>query len=155
MGKFRVRTGLPFDLPTAGQWEYACRAGTTSDYNNGGNSEDDLKQLARYRYNSSAGGQSDGKGGFSQHTTVGSYLPNAWGLYDMHGNAWEWCLDWRGGLSGGVTDPRGPSSGEERVHRGGGWFWYPGDCTSSHLWGNAPSYSYNESGLRLAMTLTQ
>jgi len=155
MGKFRARTGLPFDLPTEAQWEYACRAGTTSDYNNGGNSEDDLKQLARYRFNSSASGQSDGKGGYSQHTTVGSYLPNAWGLYDMHGNAWEWCLDWRGNLSGGVTDPKGPSSGEERAHRGGGWFWHPNDCTSSHLWGNVPSYSYNESGLRLAMTLPQ
>ena len=85
MGKLRARTGLNFDLPTATQWEYACRAGTTSKYNNGGNTENDLKRVGRY-----SGNQSDGKGGYSSnHTTVGSYQPNTWGLYDMHGNISE------------------------------------------------------------------
>ena len=97
MGRLRARTGLNFDLPTEAQWEYACRAGTTSKFNNGGDTEDDLKQLGRYRDN-----LSDGKGEYLTSTTVGSYLPNAWGLYDMHGNIWEWCLDWYGDLSSGI-----------------------------------------------------
>jgi hypothetical protein len=89
MGRIQARTGLNFDLPTEAQWECACRAGTTSKYNNGGSWDSDLKLLGRYD-----GNLSDGKGGYSDHTTVGSYQPNAWGLYDMHGNVWEWCLDW-------------------------------------------------------------
>ena len=87
--RFTTRTGMDFNSPTVAQWEYACRAGTTSAYNNGGNSEDDLKKLGRYLRN-----RSDGKGGYSDyHTTVGSYLPNRWGLYDMHGNVREYCVD--------------------------------------------------------------
>lgn len=115
LGKLRAKTGIDtFDLPTEAQWEYACRAGTTSAYNNGGNTEDDLKTLGRY-----SGNQSDGRGGYSGGATVvGSYSPNAWGLYDMHGNAYEWCLDWHGTLAGG-TDPKGESSGQNRVLRGG------------------------------------
>ncbi|MBR4654419.1 MAG: SUMF1/EgtB/PvdO family nonheme iron enzyme [Kiritimatiellae bacterium] len=118
MGKLQTRTGLNFDLPTEAQWEYACRAGTTSDYNNGGNTENDLKLLGRY-----GGNQTDGKGGYSSGTTaVGSYMSNAWGLYDMHGNVWEWCLDWAGDLSSGVTDPVGVSSGSQRVVRSSAYF---------------------------------
>ena len=79
------------DLPTEAQWEYACRAGTNSEYNNGGDKEEDLKQVGRYK-----GNQSDGKGGSNGPVPVGSYLPNAWMLYDMHGNAIEWCLDYGG-----------------------------------------------------------
>lgn len=122
MGKIRAKTGLTFDLPTEAQWEYACRAGTTSKYNNGGDTEADLKTLGRY-YNN--GGSS------SQHATVGSYLPNVWGLYDMHGNVWEWCLDWYGSLSSG-TEPKGPTSGSYRVNRGGSWYDSAGSCTSSY-----------------------
>ena len=112
MGRLRTRTGINFDLLTEAQWEYACRAGTTSDYNNGGDTEDDLKLLGRYQ-----GNRSDGKGGYSEYTTVGSYLPSAWGVYDMHGNVREWCLDWSGDLTSGVMDPVGPSSGGYRVVR--------------------------------------
>ena len=83
-GRISKRTGKSFDLPTEAQWEYACRAGTTSLYNNGGNTEKDLKKVGRY-----SGNTTDGKGGYSQHTVVGSYASNAWGLYDMHGNNWE------------------------------------------------------------------
>ena len=116
MGKLRTRTGLGLDLPTEAQWEYACRAGTTSKYNNGGNSENDLKQLGRY-----SGNAADGKGGYSEHTTVGSYAPNAWGLYDMHGNVSEMCLDWLGELSYG-KDPVGANSATHRALRNHPWW---------------------------------
>lgn len=138
LGKLRAKTGLDtFDLPTEAQWEYACRAGTTSDYNNGGNTVDDLKTLGRY-YNS----QTDGRGGYSQHTTVGSYAPNAWGLYDMHGNVWEWCLDWYGTLAGGA-DPKGVTSGSYRVQRGGSWNIAASRCTSSYRSNLHPSDGNN------------
>ena len=156
VGKLQARTELNFDLPTEAQWEYACRAGTTSQFNNGGDTEDDLEQLGRYCSNCP-----DGKGGYSDaHTTVGSYQPNSWGLYDMHGNVWEWCLDWQGNLSGGVTDPVGSSSGSNRVMRGGGWYDASRCCTSSFRLGCSPSYpitSYGSdcNGFRLVRTLSE
>ena len=125
LGKLRERSGIDFDLPTEAQWEYACRAGTTSAYNNGGDTEADLAALGRY-----SGNNNDGRGGYSGVTTVGSYVPNAWGLYDMHGNVGEWCLDWyRGSFTG--ADPVGAASGSYRVFRGGGYYYGAGQCTSS------------------------
>ncbi len=124
----RSRTSLLFDLPTEAQWEYACRAGTNTALNSGKNITDsrscpNMAEVGRYYYNTN-----DGKGGYSEHTKVGSYLPNAWGLYDMHGNVLEWCLDWSGDLaSSDVRDPKGADSGSLRVYRGGGWidyYWY-------------------------------
>ena len=139
MGKLRARTGLDFDLPTEAQWEYAGRAGATTDYNNGKDYDEsyyisggkkvyydsNLDPLGRY-----AGNVSYGKGGYSDaHTTVGTYQPNAWGLYDIHGNVWEMCLDWMNGdLSSGIVDPKGPTSDPSpigttgyRMVRGGSW----------------------------------
>ena len=152
MGKLRARTGIDgFDLPTEAQWEYACRAGTTSKFNNGGDSEDDLKLLGRYMRN-----QSDGKGGYSEKsTTVGSYLPNAWGLYDMHGNVYAWCLDWGTNLSGEVKDPVGPATGEKRVRRGGDRASDANGCTSSTRWASVPSLVTPVYGFRLARTLSE
>jgi formylglycine-generating enzyme required for sulfatase activity len=96
-----------FRLPTEAEWEYACRAGTTGDY------AGSLDAMAWYGANS----------GNRTHP-VGQKQPNAWGLYDMHGNVWEWCQDWYGSnyyeQSPG-TDPQGPSSGSGRVVRGGSW----------------------------------
>ena len=155
MGKIQARTGLNFDLPTEAQWEYACRAGMTSNYNNGGSNESDLAQLGRYWDN--------GGSGYSQSCTiangtakVGAYQLNAWGLYDMHGNVWEWCLDWFGELSGDVTDPVGSSSGSCRVARGGGWGNYATYCTSSYRSDGNPAYKYkyDGSGFRLVRTLS-
>ena len=143
LGKLRDKSGIDFDLPTEAQWEYACRAGTTSKYNNGGDTEADLATLGRYRGNSN-----DGRGGYSDVTTVGSYSPNAWGLYDMHGNVWEWCLDWyRGSFTG--ADPVGAASGSYRVIRGGSYYYGAGDCTSSYCYNYYPSNSYSINGFRL------
>ena len=124
MGMLRSRSGQEFDLPTEAQWEYACRAETTSLYNNGGNSESDLAKLARYY-----GNQVENP---AVPAIPGKYLPNKWGLYDMHGNMFEFVLDWGGDLSGNVTDPKGPSTGTDRVKRGGGYFSYADKCTSSY-----------------------
>ena len=151
IGKLRARTGLNFDLPTEAQWEYACRAGTTSNYNNGGDTEDDLKVLGRY-----SGNRSDGKGGYSDHyTTVGSYLPNGRGVYDMHGNVLEWCLDWYENSPAGGVDPKGPSSGHYRVARGGNCDNPRKYCTSSSPYGLSPSYDgYETTGVRLVTTMS-
>lgn len=134
LGKIRARTAIDsLDLPTEAQWEYACRAGTTSDYNNGGSTEADLKTLGRY-----SGNQNDGRGGYSGSgtTTVGSYAPNAWGLYDMHGNAYEWCLDW-------------DKSGSYRVMRGGSWDYDADYCRSSSRSSLTPSFGNSSRGFRL------
>jgi formylglycine-generating enzyme required for sulfatase activity len=146
VGLLRSKTGLSLDLPTEAQWEYACRAGTTSSYNNGGNTESDLATLGRYWDN-----RNDGRGGYSEHTTVGSYAPNAWGLYDMHGNVWESCLDWYGSLANGTdgTDPLGPVSGWYRVSRGGGWCYGASYCPSSYR-DHSPSADNENIGFRVA-----
>ena len=117
LGKLRERTGLDFDLPTEAQWEFACRAGTTTTYSYGDTGNGNYMW---YYYNAS-----------EESHDVGTKNPNAWGLYDMHGNVWELCLDRYGSLSGG-TDPKGVSSDTTlRVLRGGGYFAYSSECTSS------------------------
>ncbi len=111
--EFCRRTG--FQLPTEAQWEYACRAGSTTAYFWGNALNGDKANCDGYfPYGTTIKGKSLGK------TPVGSYQSNAWGLYDMHGNVWEWCQDWYGDYpSGSVTDPAGPSNGSSRVIRGG------------------------------------
>lgn len=150
MGRLYLKTGLYFDLPTEAQWEYACRAGTMSMYNNGGDSEYDMRLLGRY-----SGNKYDGKGGYSgEHTTVGMYQPNAWGLYDMHGNVWEWCLDWKGDLSSGVVDPSGPYSGAHRIERGGSSGCTATDCSSSRRNYRPPSSELDYLGFRLVSAMS-
>mgnify|MGYP004476303363 CR=1 FL=1 len=142
LGKIRARTALNFDLPTEAQWEYACRAGTTTALNNGRDLSSTVQDAAmdevgRYWYN-----RSDGKGGYSlYHTKVGSYMPNAWGLYDMHGNVSEWCLDRYGSYAtGAVTDPVGSASGFARVLRGGFSSANALSCRSASRFWRDPSY---------------
>lgn len=139
VGKLRIKTGLTFDLPTEAQWEYACRAGTTTTYYWGNSRNADY---AWYQGNSA-----------SKTHSVGTKKANAWGLYDMSGNVWELCLDWYGGLSSG-TNPEGPSSGSERVLRGGSWNCSSDSCTSSYRTTASAlgylSYTYDYNGFRLA-----
>ncbi|MBT7299338.1 MAG: formylglycine-generating enzyme family protein [Victivallales bacterium] len=156
MGILRQKTGLAtLDLPTAAQWEYACRAGTITALNSGKNLTStencpNLAEVGRYWYNggsgqSQTGDLSVGTGG------AGSYLPNAWGLYDMHGNVWEWCLDWYGGYPGTVTDPEGGAGGSSvRVMRGGGWNCLAERCRSADRGSGTPSVRSSVLGFRLA-----
>jgi len=123
----RLPAGYEYRLPTEAQWEYACRAGTTTRFSFGDALEcDDLCGACSIadRYMWWCGNSGD------QTHRVGQKLPNPWGLYDMHGNVWEWCSDsYSDRLPGGsVTDPTGPSSGSFRVYRGGGWSSYAGYC---------------------------
>ena len=127
MGLLRARTGKAFDLPTESQWEYAGRAGTTTALNSGYNlsstsSDAHMSAVGRYWYNGGSGYTQNGDTSVGT-AKVGSYLPNSWGLYDIHGNVWDWCLDWYDAYPGTVTDPCGPSSSpySNRVVRGGGW----------------------------------
>jgi formylglycine-generating enzyme required for sulfatase activity len=120
----RLPSGWVYRLPTESEWEYACRAGTTTAFNFGSaihggtaNFEDHWEYDASigYIYVSNPAVPT-----LDRTTKVGSYQPNAWGLYDMHGNVWEWCRDWYGSYpTGSVTDPQGPVSGSGCVLRGG------------------------------------
>ena len=103
----RVPQGMAYQLPTEAQWEYACRAGTTSVYSWG-----DSINSSNANYDKNV----------DVTTPVGKYPPNPWGFHDMHGNVWEWCADWYGTYpSGSVTNPEGPASGSSRIARGGSW----------------------------------
>lgn len=155
MGRLRARTGVQeFDLPTESQWECASRAGTRLSLGNGNlkdaYSDELMDRVGRYMYN-----HNDGRGGYNRTTTVGSYEPNGWGFYDMHGNVSEWCLDYyQEKLGTGTrTDPKGPSTGSYRLLRGGDYDSYASDCRSSTRDFGWPSDGEKWYGFRLAKTV--
>ena len=132
--KLNQRQGKPagkFQLPSEAQWEYACRAGSLTRYYFG----DDKEQLGEY-------GWYDKNSGRQTHP-VGGKKPNAWGLYDMHGNVWEWCQDW-------LDEPTGAETGSARVIRGGSWSSPDWDCRSEFRFGG-PGNGNNMLGFRVAL----
>jgi formylglycine-generating enzyme required for sulfatase activity len=176
LGLLRSKTGLDFDLPSEAQWEFAARAGNGVGYWNDGsailntNPDDNLKLLGRYERN---GGKvlsgtsyvdpAASCGATNGTAIVGSYAPNAWGLYDMHGNVWEWCLDWYADditAHGGKVniDPATPAntlsgaSGANRVNRGGSWYGAAGGCRPAFRNYDAPATRNNSIGFRVVCT---
>ena len=146
MGRLRARTGLEFDLPTEAQWEYACRAGTTTAYGYGDSANGDYMW---YQSNSS-----------SQTHEVGTKKPNAWGLYDMHGNVHEWCLDWLKNYLDDETDPKGPAAGhgngDFRMTRGGNWSSHHAYCRSADRYYSCwPTNMSKCVGFRLSRTVSE
>ena len=143
---FNTATGLR--LPTEAEWEYACRGGTTTafhsmpGYPNGTNDDNKLGYIAWYNSNS----------GSTTHAVAGK-AANAFGMYDMSGNVYEWCNDWYGSYAAGnATDPAGPSSGSYRVLRGGNWGSFSGNCRSSRRVDYGPDYRTYGVGFRVART---
>ena len=160
LGLLRAKTGLDFDLPSEAQWEFAARAGHgTGCWNNGTrilNTDVDgnLADLGCYKGNS-----------LGETVAVGSYAPNTWGLYDMHGNVFEWCLDWKEeditGFNGAVnidpTDSTKSLSGAvftgewvmARMYRGGGFSSNAANCRSGFRGQNAEGYNQKDLGFRM------
>jgi formylglycine-generating enzyme required for sulfatase activity/tRNA A-37 threonylcarbamoyl transferase component Bud32 len=137
-------------LPSEAEWEYACRARTTTPFHFGETiSTDQANFDGNYTYGKGT------KGKFRQKTTpVGSFPANAWGLFDMHGNLWDWCQDWFGEHPrNDVVDPQGPESGQYRVLRGGSWISDPENCRSACRNGLEPAYRFSIFGLRVCFCL--
>lgn len=139
--RFLARTGNGLKLPTEAQWEYACRAGTTTRFYSG-NSDADLERAGWYN----TGGDT-----ISPHP-VGEKQANAFGLYDMHGNVYQWCEDWLGDYeSSPKTDPNGPTTGAHRVLRGGSRNYHPADCRSANRCGENPGERFYYVGFRVVV----
>ena len=143
-----VSDSTGYRLPTEAQWEYACRAGTTTPFSTGNNIT-----TAQANYNGSYPYNYNPAGIYRARTTeVGSFDPNAWGLYDMHGNVWEWCWDWYGNYpSGASTDPDGAASGTYRVRRGGSWYIFGQFLRSALRFSYYPYSRINNLGFRVVL----
>ena len=140
--KLSGKEGEKYGLPTEAQWEYACRAGSKTRFSFG-DSDSSLGDSAWYSDN-------------SNRTThpVSQKKVNSFGLYDMHGNVWEWCSDWYGGeyySSSPGVDPQGPSSGTYRVVRGGSWYYDPRYCRSASRFRVSPVDRSFNLGFRIVL----
>jgi formylglycine-generating enzyme len=138
-----------YRLPTEAEWEYACRAGTTTPFNFG-----DSLNGRQANCNGGVPYGTEEKGPFVDNTTpVGKYPANAFGLYDMHGNAGQWCQDWMDSdyySNSPTDDPQGPTNGALRAYRGGAWDGWPVACRSAHRYGDEPAYRGMNQGFRVA-----
>jgi formylglycine-generating enzyme required for sulfatase activity len=135
--KLGAKEGKHYRLPTEAEWEYSCRAGTQTTY--GGTNH--LEEMGWYKDNS-----------YGQTHPVAQKKPNAWGLYDMHGNLWQWCADWEGAYPAGpATDPTGPMQGARRVVRGGTWNDDAATCRSASRSGFAPDDRSSYCGFRVVL----
>ena len=144
LGPMCGATGGSYRLPTEAQWEYACRAGSTGGWCFG-DAESELDDYGRYRKNS------EGK----THP-VGEKKPSPWGLFDVHGNVWQWCADWHDKdyyKASPGSDPTGPPSGLERVYRGGSWNSPARDCRSACRYTGAPGIRNNNLGFRASLVM--
>jgi len=142
--RLSTKEGRTYRLPTEAEWEYACRAGTTTKYSFG----DDAASLGKYAWylDNSA---------LKAHP-VGEKKANAWGLHDMHGNVWEWCQDWYGGYPvAEVTNPRGPEEATSRVFRGGCWLFGAGGCRSAFRYGFVSVRRFYFLGFRVSAVPSQ
>jgi formylglycine-generating enzyme required for sulfatase activity len=138
-------------LPTEAEWEYACRAGTRTPFNTGEN-----LTTSQANYDGNRTYNNNPKGEFRKRTMpVDSFSPNAWGLYDMHGNVTEWCSDWFDDdyPIDSQINPKGPSTGTTRVLRGGGWHFDAQNCRSGSRNDRPPSYKGHFTGFRLVSSL--
>jgi formylglycine-generating enzyme len=151
---------IAYRLPTEAEWEYACRAGSTTLYSCG----DDPEGLATVANVSDATAREtfsswsgiSGRDGHVFPAPVGSFQPNAFGLFDMHGNVWEWCRDWFGEsyyAKSPEKDPGGPPTGTVRVFRGGSWYDAPSLCRSAFRYWDVPTYRDYFLGFRVAADL--
>ena len=149
LGLLRTKTGLDFDLPSEAQWEFAARAGNGEGYWGNGsamriaaNKDVNLAKLGRYQYSE------DG----SNRAIVGSYAPNAWGLYDVHGNVWEWCLDRYADNITGLNGAVKTGSSGNCSQRGGAWSAVAGNCRPAYRASAVPTGRTNTDGFRLLCT---
>lgn len=139
-----------FRLPTEAEWEYACRATTSTPFSTGDclNSINQANYDGLYPYTGCIAGPRVGRA-----AAVASYAASAWGLYDMHGNVWEWCNDWYGPYDDLVNDPVEPTIGPERVLRGGTWRWPANVCRSARRGSAPPDYSSDDIGFRVVQSV--
>ena len=162
LGRLRTKTGIDFELPSDAQWEFAARAGNgDTKWGDGSgitNADEDenLQRVARCRMTGGwVGGTSEPDqscGATNGTAIVGSYAPNSWGIYDMHGNVWEWCLDWFADNISGLNGAVNTASTGTRVNRGGTYGNVAGSCRPARRRGNYPQSRGNDLGVRLACT---
>jgi uncharacterized protein (TIGR02996 family) len=141
LNQVETNSGLVYSLPTEAQWEYACRAGSETAYWWG--EANKLGEYAWFDENSE-----------KKTHPIQTKKPNPWGLFDMHGQVWEWCADWYDDYpTEAVEDPPGPSGGSFRVGRGGSWYSGPASCRSARRGAGAPGYRRADRGIRLAASV--